>query len=289
MIEFEDASPSREPPGEIRRRNATGSHQGKEEDPCAARGGRLGRRLLLCGCGTGETRARRRGLSLLDVESVAPLVRWSFVCQFPVSRSVESCCVVPVRRNGVTVEDVADIPAKQLAFNPAGSSGPVDRGLPSATSSLRVRARTVSSYSPFHLHVNEGTSSSSLGTLTGFAMGRRLNVAGSNRLFFLQVVAMVLRGAQIQRRGEARCGCVSAQSLPHDLAHLYGRVRPLTSTDLCYGASLYLDTLWPWTDSYVSWPAIVLCDSRNKMSHHAPAMQTVTRYRTDILCTRSLP
>ena len=34
-----------------------------------------------------ETRARLRALSLLDMDSVAPLIRRSLVCQLPVSRS----------------------------------------------------------------------------------------------------------------------------------------------------------------------------------------------------------
>ena len=65
--------------------------------------------------------------------------------------------MVPVHGNGVTVEDGTDIPAEQLAFNSAGQSDPVDRGLPSATSSLRVRAQSHSSYSRFQLHVNGET------------------------------------------------------------------------------------------------------------------------------------
>lgn len=135
----------------------------------------MGRRRPLCGCGTGETRAIPRALSLLDLDSGAPLMRWSLVCQLPVSRSVKSCCVIPVQGNGVTVEDGTDIPAEPPAFNPAGHSGPVDQGLPSVTSSLRVRARTLSSYSRSYLHVNGGTSSSDLDTLTEFATGRKLN------------------------------------------------------------------------------------------------------------------
>jgi hypothetical protein len=110
------------------------------------------------GCGTGETLARLRVLSLLDVDSVAPLMQWSLVCQLPVSRSVKSCCVTPVQGKGVTVEDGTDIPAEPPAFNTAGHSGPVDQGLPSATSSLRVKARTRSSYSRSHLHVKWGSS-----------------------------------------------------------------------------------------------------------------------------------
>jgi hypothetical protein len=112
--------------------------------------------IILYGCGTGETRARLRVLSLLDVDSVAPLMRWSLVCQLPVSRSVKSCCVIPVHGKGVTVEDGTDIPAEPFAFNTAGHSGPVDQGLPSVTSSLRVRARTLTSYSRSHLHVKWG-------------------------------------------------------------------------------------------------------------------------------------
>ena len=65
----------------------------------------------LYGCGTGETRAIPRALSMLDVDSVAPLMQWSLVCQLPVSRSVKSCCVIPVHGTGVTVEDGTDSPA----------------------------------------------------------------------------------------------------------------------------------------------------------------------------------
>ena len=62
-------------------------------------------------------------------------------------------------RKGVTVEDEdgTDIPAELLAFNSASQSDPVDRGLPSATSYLRVRAQLNVSYSHLHLHVNGGT------------------------------------------------------------------------------------------------------------------------------------
>lgn len=52
-------------------------------------GGRLGRQRQLCACGTGETCARLRIVSLLDVGSMAHLLRWSLVCQRPISRSVE--------------------------------------------------------------------------------------------------------------------------------------------------------------------------------------------------------
>ena len=107
----------------------------------------------LYGCDTGETRAIPRALSMLNVDSVAPLMQWSFVCQLPVSRSVKSCCVIPIHGTGVTVEDGTDSPAGPPAFNPAGRSGPVDQGLLSPTSSLRLRARTFISYSRSHLHV----------------------------------------------------------------------------------------------------------------------------------------
>ena len=52
---------------------------------------------------------------------------------------------------------------------------------------------------------------------------------------------MVLRGTQIHWRGQARCGLVSAQSLPHDLARLYDRALSLTSTDLDGVADPYID------------------------------------------------
>jgi hypothetical protein len=84
----------------------------------------------------------------------APLVLWSFTCQLHIFRSAESSCVVPERGIGVTAEDGTDSPAEQPAFNPPGYSDLVDQGLPSATSSLRVRAQSHSSYSRIHLHVN---------------------------------------------------------------------------------------------------------------------------------------
>ena len=136
----------------------------------------MGRRRSLCGCGTGEIRARLRILNLLDVDHMTRLIRWSLVCQRSISRSVEPCCVIPVHGKDVTVEDGTDRPAKPPVFNPPDHSDPVDQGLPSATSSLRVRAQSYSSYSRFQLHVNGGTSFSNLDTLTGFATGRKLNV-----------------------------------------------------------------------------------------------------------------
>ena len=77
-------------------------------------------------------------------------------------------------------------------------------------------------------------------------------VLASNRLFFLQVVAMVLLGAQIQRCDLVKCSLISTQSLPplpHDLAWLYGRVRPLTSTELCGIVGSYIDEIGNWIDS----------------------------------------
>ena len=85
-------------------------------------------------------------------------------------------CVIPVHGKDVTAEDGTDRPAEPPVFNPPGLSDPVDQGLPSATSSLRVRAQSHSSYSRFQLYVNKGMSSSDLVTLTGFATGRKLNV-----------------------------------------------------------------------------------------------------------------
>ena len=52
---------------------------------------------------------------------------------------------------------------------------------------------------------------------------------------------MVLRGAQIHRRGQAKCSLVFTRSLPHDLAQLYGRTGPFTSADLCGVAGPCLD------------------------------------------------
>src|ERR1700704_3359526 len=96
---------------------------------------------------------------------------------------------------------------------------------------------------------------------------------------------MVLRGAQIHRRGQAKCSPVSPRSLPHDLARLYGRALPLTSADLGGIAGPCLDEVQIWTDSHG--PEIVLCDLV-KTSRSAPAAQPVARCRRDFLCTRSL-
>ena len=77
-------------------------------------------------------------------------------------------------------------------------------------------------------------------------------VLASNRLFFLQVVAMVLLGAQIQRCDLVKCSLISTQSLPplpHDLARIYGRLRPLTSTELCGIVGSYLDEIGTRIDS----------------------------------------
>lgn len=80
----------------------------------------------LYGCGTGETRAIPRALSMLNVDSVAPLMQWSLVCQLPASRSVKSCCVIPVHGTGVTVEAGTDSPAgpRLQSCRPFGSGGP---------------------------------------------------------------------------------------------------------------------------------------------------------------------
>jgi hypothetical protein len=61
---------------------------------------------------------------------------------------------------------------------------------------------------------------------------------------------MVLRGTQIQRRSEAKSSLALTQSLPHDLAKVYDRTGPLTSTVLGGVADLYLDELGTWTDSH---------------------------------------
>ena len=61
---------------------------------------------------------------------------------------------------------------------------------------------------------------------------------------------MVLRGAQIHRCGQAKCSLFSTQSLPHDLARLYGRMLPLTPADLGGAADPCLDALRIWTDSH---------------------------------------
>jgi len=97
---------------------------------------------------------------------------------------------------------------------------------------------------------------------------------------------MVLRGAQIHRRGQAKCSFVSTRSLPHDLARFYGLALPFTSADLVRVAGPCLDEVQIWTDSHG--PEIILCDSV-KLSPSAPATQPVARCRRDFLSTRSLP
>lgn len=125
---------------------------------------------------------RRRDLRA--IESFEPdrdrpcvhLIRWSLLCQRPISRSVESCCVISAQGKDVTVGDGTDSPAEPPVFNPPGLSEPVGQGLPSATSSPRIRVQSHVSYSRLHLHVNGGTSSSNLGTLTGLTTERKLIV-----------------------------------------------------------------------------------------------------------------
>lgn len=97
---------------------------------------------------------------------------------------------------------------------------------------------------------------------------------------------MVLRGAQIHRRGQAKCSLVSTRSHPHDLARLYDRALPFTSADLGGVAGPCLNEVQIWTDSHG--PEIVLCDSV-KTPRSAPAAQPVARCRRDFLCTQLLP
>ena len=79
---------------------------------------------------------------------------------------------------------------------------------------------------------------------------------------------MVLRGAQIHRRGQAKCSLVTTRSLPHDLVRLYRRALPFTSADLGDVAGPYLDEVQLWTDFHGQ--EIVLCDSI-KTSRSSPA------------------
>jgi hypothetical protein len=123
-----------------------------------------------------ERPALLRIVCLLDVGSMAHLLRGSLVCQRPNLSIGRVFCVIPVHGKDVTAEDGTDRPAEPPVFNLPGLSDPVDQGLPSATSSLRVRAQSHSSYSRFQLYVNKGMPSSDLVTLTGFATGRKLNV-----------------------------------------------------------------------------------------------------------------
>jgi hypothetical protein len=72
---------------------------------------------------------------------------------------------------------------------------------------------------------------------------------------------MALRGAQIQRYGQARRSLVSAHALPHDLARLYGRTGLFTSVDLGGVAGPGLDEGQIWTDS-LAWNAFATTQSR---------------------------
>jgi hypothetical protein len=176
-------SPSSPPPGVISTRNTTSSHQGKEErkthallvmddwdntdDPCV---------LVIQ-----ENRVQLRILSQLDVDSVTHLIRWSLCVSFLLS--IESCYVDPAYENDVTVEDESVNPAEQPAFNSPSHSDPVSQGLPSATSSLMVRAQSHSSYSCLHLYVNERA-----------FPGVRIGQAGGSHLLCLANTALQAHG-----------------------------------------------------------------------------------------------
>ena len=120
------------------------------------------------------------------IEGLEPARRGQWGSPYAVEPHVSTSCLSIGRvllcdsrhGNGVTVEDEdgTDIPAELPVFNTPGHSDPVDQGLPSATSSLRMRAQSHSSYSCFQLHVNGEASSSDFGTLTGFVTWRRVNV-----------------------------------------------------------------------------------------------------------------
>ncbi len=91
---------------------------------------------------------------------------------------------------------------------------------------------------------------------------------------------MVLRGAQIHRCGQAKCSLFSTQSLPHDLARLYGRARPFTSANLGNVAGLRLESVQILADSHC--PEIVHCDSvkTSRYGPHAVRMTSLTMRRS---------
>ncbi len=60
---------------------------------------------------------------------------------------------------------------------------------------------------------------------------------------------MVLRGAQIHQCGQASCSLLSSQSLPHNLAWLYGRAGLFTSADLVGIEGPCFEEVQIWTDS----------------------------------------
>lgn len=59
---------------------------------------------------------------------------------------------------------------------------------------------------------------------------------------------MALPGAQSQRYGKAWYNLLPAQSLPHNLAQLYGPTGPCTSADLGGVAASRPDEVKVWTD-----------------------------------------
>jgi hypothetical protein len=84
VVEFGNTSPSKESLCETRTINATGSHQGKEERrtlvvPVVGAWGADDRYVVVV---TGETRAIPRALSLLDLDSGAPLMRGASCVSF---------------------------------------------------------------------------------------------------------------------------------------------------------------------------------------------------------------
>ena len=70
---------------------------------------------------------------------------------------------------------------------------------------------------------------------------------------------MVLRGAHIQRCGQAGSDLLSAQSSPHNLALSYGRARPLTPTHFDSVADPHVDTPSNGRDTPFSWPGTLPC------------------------------
>ena len=89
-------------------------------------------------------------------------------------------------------------------------------------------------------------------------MGRRLTALAVTA-FFLQVVAMVFPGTQIQQCEEVSCCLLSAQSLPHNLALLYRDTGLFRSADLSSKVVSYLNAVKIWADSHGF--EIALCDS----------------------------
>jgi hypothetical protein len=97
---------------------------------------------------------------------------------------------------------------------------------------------------------------------------------------------MAFHGAQSQRCGKAWYNFLPTQSLPHNLAQLYGPTGPFTFADLGGVASPRLDEVQVWTDFHRSKWFSATRPRRRKT--RLPRNQ-LTDSEGAFLCTRSLP